>query len=101
MAVLKQFFYNKLEGRVLLPLGNNSAKNLKDEPDFSDIDLSEEEEIRDTMLQKSAGQLEPEPQGASESNIKRLQDLRKMGSIATIKEEEPTDAEDDGKNHAV
>ena len=100
MAVLKQFFYNKLEGRVLLPLGNNSAKNLKDEPDFSDIDLSEEEEIRDTMLQKS-GQLEPEPQGASESNIKRLQDLRKMGSIATIKEEEPTDAEDDGKNHTV
>ena len=50
VAVLKQFFYNKLEGRVLLPLGTNNAKNLKDEADFSDIDLSEEEEIRDTML---------------------------------------------------
>ena len=50
VAVLKQFFYNKLEGRVLLPLG--TSKNNKEsqyEQDFSDIDLSEEEDIRDMM----------------------------------------------------
>ena len=54
VAVLKQFFYNKLEGRVLLPLGNskNSKESLYDQ-DFSDIDLSEEEDIRDMMASKN------------------------------------------------
>ena len=56
MAVLKQFFYNKVEGRVLLPLGNskNNKESLYDQ-DFSDIDLSEEEDIKDMMAGSSSG----------------------------------------------
>lgn len=44
VAVLKQFFYNKLEGRVLLPLGTRSHRQSLYAQDFSDIDLSEEED---------------------------------------------------------
>ena len=50
MAVLKRFFYNKLEGRVLLPLGTTKTYKESDyEQDFSDIDLSEEEDNKDRM----------------------------------------------------
>jgi len=48
VAVLRQFFYNKLEGRVLLPLGSykNHRESLYNQ-EFSDIDLSEEEDSRE------------------------------------------------------
>lgn len=72
VAVLKQFFYNKLEGRVLLPLGTskNNNKESQYDQDFSDIDLSEEEDIRDMMASKG-GKAQQSHHKRTSSSMKR------------------------------